>query len=196
MDPFADGKNEMTSFDRSLIQIAKQFSGAKVALIGDLVCDQFIFGRTKRVSREAPVLILEHENDRLVLGGAANSLNNLRALGACPIPVGVVGDDETGRELRKIIQGIGVDDSGIIVDSSRPTTVKKRIVGSGLHTTHQQMLRIDYGQTLPIQGEVEQKVLSALAAAVKNSDALLVSDYGYGTISPAVLMAINELAKK
>lgn len=184
----------MNPFDRSLIELARKLPGGAVGVIGDLVADLYIFGRSKRVSREAPVMILEYEREHITLGGAANAINNLAALGARPIPIGVVGDDHAGKGIKAILSERGVPVSTIFSDSARPSTIKQRVLGSGLHTTYQQMLRIDQGSTDPVGTQVQDKIIAALDELAGRCRVLVVSDYGYGTISPGVLEAINDLA--
>ena len=186
----------MNWFDRSLCDLARKLTGAKVGIVGDLVADFYIFGRTKRVSREAPVLILEYEKDHIIPGGAANAVYNLAALGAIPMPVGVIGADEDGEKLLDILEQAQVSTDLVVTDPARPTTIKKRVLGSGLHTTYQQMLRIDQGWTTPVNGDVEQKLLDQIHALAEKCDVLVVSDYGYGVFSDRVLEGINALAKK
>lgn len=186
----------MDIFDRELIPMVDKLANARVGVIGDIVCDLYVYGRSKRVSREAPVLILEHEKESITLGGAANAINNLAALGAKPLPIGVIGDDETGRNLLSIFQEKGVEIHGLFIDQTRPTTVKKRFLGSGLHTTYQQIMRIDQGSMKPIKNPVESRVLSILDEVTQQCDALIVSDYGYGIFSDAVLARINQIATR
>lgn len=185
----------MSVFGRELIEKALMMKKAKVAVIGDLVGDLFIYGRTKRLSREAPVLILEHEREHLALGGAANAINNLAALKAEVFPIGLVGDDAEGENLVNLLAEKGVDASRIFKDSGRPTTIKKRILGSGLHTTYQQVLRIDNGSREPVDGRIKDNLLDQLDNVSDYADALVASDYGYGVITGDVLEKINKIAQ-
>lgn len=186
----------MTLFDRSLVEKIKAAKGEKICVLGDLVCDHYIFGRTKRVSREAPVLILEYDHEYLSLGGAANAVNNIREMGAEVEALGVVGNDDNGRGLVGLLKDRGVNTGGIILDQSRPTTVKERIMGSALHTTFQQMIRIDNGTRRPVSGDVEATLLDHLEQAAENCKVIVISDYGYGTVSPKLLDLINKIAKQ
>ena len=184
----------MKWFDRNLIEAARKLPAAKVAVIGDLVCDLTVFGQTKRISREAPVLILEYLRESISLGGAANTVNNLRALGGSPMPIGVFGDDDSGKKMRRAMSDLGIDTGFIFDHPNRLTTVKTRMMGSGLHTTFQQMLRIDQGHKEEIDSTIEDRVIAALDQAVSQCNVLVVSDYGYGLITQRVLNRINELA--
>jgi len=184
----------MKIFDQSLTELADRLPGGNIGVVGDLVCDLSVFGRSKRVSREAPVIILKHEKEHISLGGAANAVNNMASMGANPFPVGLAGDDHAGKKLVSNIGKKNIPSSNIIVDSARPTTVKTRILGSGLHTTYQQVLRIDQGITDPITGKVEERVLEVIDILVDKCDALVISDYGYGIISDRVLEKINAIS--
>jgi D-glycero-beta-D-manno-heptose-7-phosphate kinase len=188
------GYRFMTNFAPGLKDLTDRLTGRQVVVLGDLVADRFVYGRTKRVSREAPVLILEYERDRFTLGGAANAIHNLCTLGARPIPIGVVGKDSAGDAVLARLDELGVDRSGIVVDSSRPTTTKERFLGSGLHTMYQQILRIDRGYTRPVEPAVEKALLSSLEKLSKKNDVIVVSDYGYGTLTDNVIRAVNRIA--
>lgn len=177
-----------------LRDVVAEFPKARVAVIGDLVADQYVYGQTKRVSREAPVLILEYRSERLVLGGAANAIHNARALGAHVRPIGVVGKDATGRALTTELEGLGLRTDTIIEDADRLTTTKQRIVGNGQNTTFQQMLRIDRGDTSPVSRTAQAALLGALEIAANECDVLIVSDYGYGVMTPSVIQRVNGLA--
>src|SRR5688500_392985 len=127
-----------------LIKIVRSFSGRRLIVIGDTIADQFLYGNISRVSREAPVFILRHEQTRTVPGGAANCALNLVSLGARASLVSVVGKDEAGRALVQELKSAGVDCSGITVRDSFQTTTKVRILAGQVHSTRQQVIRIDY----------------------------------------------------
>src|SRR3954452_25304519 len=119
------------------------FSGKRVALIGDLAADEYVYGETARISREAPVLIVRFENSEVKLGCAGNVAANLAALGARVLPVALVGDDEPGARLRAMLDSIGADTSGVLTAPGSPTAKKTRVLADGKNTRRQQMLRID-----------------------------------------------------
>lgn len=177
-----------------LLEIIGKFKGKKIGVIGDLVADEYIFGMTSRVSREAPVLILKHDSRKVILGGAANTVNNLHAMGAEVLPVGVLGDDDTGREMLAIMKEKGIDVTGLIVDEKRHTNTKTRIMAGGLHTVKQQMIRIDKEDGCPVSSSTEALLLEGLMARLDGLDALIVSDYGCGVITPAIIEKINVIA--
>jgi rfaE bifunctional protein kinase chain/domain len=171
------------------------FPRGRVAVLGDLVADEFIVGDIVRVSREAPVLILEHRETLAAPGGGANSAANLRALGALPLPVGVVGRDEAGRRLLSVFRSRGIPTSGILRIDGYATPTKSRILAGGLHTRRQQVVRLDRGAA---RGTLPPAVLAwlrrALARALGRANGLLVADYGYGAASPELLRSVRRRA--
>ena len=172
-----------------LRELIDRFKGRRVAVFCDLVADVFVYGDISRVSREAPVLILNHRETQTVPGGGANAIHNLWALGAKPIPVGIVGNDAEGQTLVKYFSGLGIDVSGIQVAKSYRTPTKMRILAGAVHSQRQQIVRIDSGgfQRGKLPGGIEQKLRIAIAKA----DALLISDYGYGLVTPQVVSKIR-----
>ena len=174
-----------------LAEIVAGFSGRRIAVLGDLVCDEFVHGDIARVSREAPVLILEHTRTEIVPGAAANAVANLRALGAAPVPVGIVGRDEAGRALVRALRRAGVRVGGIRVERGYRTPTKSRVLAGGVHTRRQQIVRIDRGARHgDLPGGALVRLKARLAAALSGADGLLVADYGYGAAPPALLAAI------
>ncbi|MEK6684027.1 MAG: PfkB family carbohydrate kinase [Nitrospirota bacterium] len=181
-----------------LRKITQQFNGKTVMVLGDFVADEYILGKTSRISREAPVLILQYASRQIVLGGAGNATANLAALGATVIPAGVIGDDETGREVTRHLKQLGVDTSLLLVQRGRVTTTKTRIMAGGRHqhTSQQQVVRIDRGEFDSSWAESEEKFLSALDEKLNHVDALVVSDYQYGVLSPRMIGKVNQIAKR
>jgi len=179
-------------------QIVRQFESKRVMVLGDFVADDYILGRTSRISREAPVLILEYASRQIVLGGAGNATNNLAALGATVLPVGIVGDDDSGREIIRHLNQSGIDTSLLLVDPGRATSTKTRIMAGGRHqhTAQQQVVRIDRSQSGPVSEEHQRKFLNALDERLDQVDALIVSDYDYGVLSPRVIEKVNQIAKR
>lgn len=175
---------------RRLEALVAGFRGRRVAVLGDLVCDEFVHGDIARVSREAPVLILDHARTEIVPGGGANAIANLKALGALPVPVGVVGRDEAGSRLLALFRRMGVPTSGILVVRGYGTPTKSRILAGGVHTRRQQIVRVDRGAK---QGNLPPatlaRIASRLTSALRRADGLLVADYGYGAAVPATVRA-------
>jgi rfaE bifunctional protein kinase chain/domain len=178
-----------------LRKIVESFPNVTVAMLGDLVADEFVFGEISRVSREAPVLILKHRERKIVPGGGANAVNNLADLGVNVLPVGVVGDDEAGRLLIKEFRHKRVPVSGILKDKSYPTVTKSRILAGMAHTWRQQVVRIDREPEEEPNRHLRRELVLAARQYVRASDALLVSDYGYGAATPAIINAVRDRAK-
>ncbi|PYS54270.1 MAG: hypothetical protein DMG13_08820 [Acidobacteria bacterium] len=173
--------------------LVERFKNKRIVVLGDLVADVFLYGEISRISREAPVLILNHRETQTVPGGGANAIHNLWALGAKPIPVGIIGDDSEGRHLVQFFSNLGIDVRGIRVIKSYRTPAKMRILAGAVHSQRQQIVRIDSGGPIP-EGKavnfagLEQKVKMALSQA----HALLVSDYGYGLATPQFVSKIRS----
>jgi len=162
-----------------------RFKGLPVTVVGDLVTDEFVFGDINRVSREAPVLILDETRRVVAPGGAANSVANLCALGARPVPVGVIGQDEAGRGLVACLKTLGVRTTRLVRDKNYATPAKSRILAGGIHTRRQQVVRLDRGQARgELSAPLRRKIESNLQASLAGSQGLLVADYGFGAASP------------
>jgi rfaE bifunctional protein kinase chain/domain len=166
-----------------------------VVVLGDLVADEYVYGMTSRISREAPVLVVRYSSNEFRLGGSANAAHNVLDLGAKVIPIGVVGDDEAGRGLVALCKRYGMQTQGI-VKNGRATTVKTRILAGSLHTTKQQVLRLDREDDAPYHRDVEDRLLASLEKALRHADALLVSDYGLGVMSKRLIDAARAYAKR
>jgi len=174
-----------------LSDVIDRFKGKRIVVVGDLVADVFVYGEISRISREAPVLILNHRETQIVPGGGANAIHNLWALGAKPFPVGVVGDDAEGQQLLRYFSNLGVDVSGIAVAKSLRTPSKMRILAGAVHSQRQQIVRLDSGS--PLQDEtIRNAVKGKLKVALKEADALLISDYGYGLATPEIISSIQR----
>ena len=164
-------------------QLVHEFRGKRVAVLGDFVADVFIYGEISRISREAPVLVLNQRDTQLVPGGGANAVYNLHALGAIPLPIGVVGNDVEGYQLINFFRKLKIDTSGIRVEKKWKTPTKTRILAGAVHSQRQQIVRLDSGGPL---GRVPK-----LSTKLPKCDALLVSDYGYGAITPELISRIR-----
>jgi len=175
-----------------LRRIVESFPKVTVTVVGDLVADEFIFGEISRVSREAPVLILKHRERTLVPGGGANAINNLADLGVNVLPVGVVGDDEPGRLLLKAFRHKHIPVSGVLKDKSYTTVTKTRILAGMAHTARQQVVRVDREPEAEPNPHLQRELVFAAREYARASDVLLISDYGYGAASPAILDAIRQ----
>jgi rfaE bifunctional protein kinase chain/domain len=173
-----------------------RFGGRTVVVIGDLIVDEYLFGRPARISREAPVLILRFAEREISLGGAANAVNNVHALGARVVPIGVVGKDAAGDELIALLRTSGIPTDGIVMEPGRRTPVKTRIMAGGYQATRQQVVRLDREPTGEPQPISEDALVARLTALAERADAIIVSDYGYGTVTPRVLERIRVVARR
>ena len=175
-----------------LAKIVEGFPRVTVAVLADLVADEFVFGEISRVSREAPVLILKHRERTVVPGGGANAICNLAALDVNVLPVGVIGDDEPGRLLLQQFRHRHIPTSGIQKVKGHTTVTKTRILAGMTHTSRQQVVRVDREP----QEDLDRHVIGELILAARKyagaSDALLVSDYGYGAATPEILTAVRS----
>ena len=179
-----------------LRSILDRFAGARIAVVGDLVADEYLYGETERVSREAPVLIVRYESSDLKPGCGANAVANLCALGARVLPVGLVGDDATGARLRQLLEEAGADISGVLSMPGVSTATKTRVLAGGKNTRRQQMLRIDRDGPGTPPAALLARVLRAIKEAARNADAVMVSDYGAGLFSPPMVEAVLGLARQ
>lgn len=172
----------------------KNFAGKRVLVIGDLMLDEHIWGTVGRISPEAPVMVVEVDSSAPDFrpGGAANVANNIRALGAEASVVGVIGDDEGGRILLQCLEDKGVDTSGVLVDSSRPTTRKTRIWASHRH----QVVRVDREAKHKIPASLTRQMVSAIEDRVATADAVLLSDYAKGVINRETAQAAVRIANE
>lgn len=175
-----------------LKKLVEGFSQVTVTVVGDLVADEFVYGEISRVSREAPVLILKHRERSVVPGGGANAINNLADLGVSVLPVGVVGDDEPGRLLLKAFRHKHIPVSGVLRDKSYATVTKTRILAGNTHSSRQQVVRIDREPDSEPNRHLKRELVLAARQYLRASDALLISDYGYGSATPAILNALRE----
>jgi rfaE bifunctional protein kinase chain/domain len=171
--------------------VIDRFNGKRIVVFGDLVADLFVYGEISRISREAPVLVLNRRETQVVPGGGGNAIHNLSALGATPLPVGIVGDDAEGQQLLEHFSNLGIDTGGILVAKAYRTPSKMRILAGAVHSQRQQIVRLDTGS--PLQDEkirisVEQKLKTLL----HGSDAVLISDYGYALVTPQAVAKMRR----
>jgi D-beta-D-heptose 7-phosphate kinase/D-beta-D-heptose 1-phosphate adenosyltransferase len=176
----------MTDVDiKRMAGIIPKFASKRILVLGDLMLDKYLWGNVGRISPEAPVPIVEVHKDTSCLGGAGNVCHNLGSLGAFPIPVGVVGDDQAGDWIRKSVP----DSSGIFVDKKRPTTVKTRIIAH-----HQQVVRVDQEEKKSISRAMEEKIFDFIQA--KTFEGILISDYNKGLLTKSLMAKLLPYARK
>ncbi len=173
-----------------LTQILNGFPGRRILVIGDLMLDHYLWGHTDRISPEAPVPVVAVESETFLPGGAANVIHNLHALGAEVAAIGVVGDDDNAGKLRDLLAAERVDLSGLVVDADRPTTAKTRIIARQQH-----LVRADREVRDPVSGAVQEQLVEIIRDA-HDVEALFVSDYAKGVVTPAVMDAVCEVMKR
>ncbi|MFK4786066.1 D-glycero-beta-D-manno-heptose-7-phosphate kinase [Fusobacterium sp. MFO224] len=171
--------------------ILSNFNKLKIAVVGDIMLDDYLIGTVERVSPEAPVPVVLVKKEKFVLGGAGNVVNNLSALGVKTYCYGIVGDDTDGEKLLRSMKKIGVETSGIIKSEERPTIVKRRILGG-----NQQLLRIDWEDPTNIDDLLEEAILDSISKNIESIDAIILSDYNKGVLTPRLSKEIIKLARK
>ena len=180
----------MISLQR-LEEILGKFNKIKIQVVGDMMLDEYLIGKVSRISPEAPVPIVNIEAERFVLGGASNVANNLKSLSAKVSVYGVVGKDDNGEKFLKELKGKEIDHWGIVKDESRPTIIKSRILSQG-----QQLLRLDWEKDTEISEEIQKKIIENVAHKINEVDAILLSDYNKGVLTPYVAKSIIEIARE
>jgi D-glycero-beta-D-manno-heptose-7-phosphate kinase len=170
-----------------LLELVRAMNGQPVLVLADMVADRFITGTPKRISREAPVLILQYQGETLTPGGGANAVANIASLGGTPLPLGIVGDDDSGRRLLDELRARGVETEGILVRAGYRTPTKTRILGGGKHSIKQQIVRYDVEESIALADAERRLLRQRLAAWRGRARAAVVSDYGYGAVEPALV---------
>jgi rfaE bifunctional protein kinase chain/domain len=174
-----------------LLGLVDGFSSRRVLVVGDLIADEFVYGEVARVSREAPVLILKYDATAMVAGGAGNAANNVASLGGRARLVGLVGADPEGRRLLGSFHR-GVDRRHVVRSRGYRTPVKTRILAGGIHAARQQVVRIDREPGWPLDDSVSAELEKKIAPLLDDCDAVLLSDYGSGLVTPALADAIRR----
>lgn len=177
-----------------LLQLAEAIKGRRIVVYGDIVADRFIYGTPKRISREAPVLILRQYRDDVLLGAAGNAINNIVALGGVPVPVAVLGTDAQGEKLFESMTGQGVDCAGVLRAARYNTPTKVRILGGMPHASRQQIVRYDIEDHCDLTDGETAHLASALRQQMANADAGLISDYGYGAVTQPLAATLTAAA--
>ncbi len=174
-----------------LKKIIESFPQVTITVLADLVADEFIFGEISRVSREAPVLILKHRERTVVPGGGGNAIYNLADLGVNVLPVGVVGDDEPGRLLMQQLRSKRIPTTAVFRLKGYATATKTRILAGMTHSSRQQVVRVDREPDAPPNSHTQQQLALAAREYARASDALLLSDYGYGAATPEIFDTVR-----
>src|SRR6185436_11349511 len=173
-----------------LLKLLDAFAGRRIAVIGDLIADEFIYGRVARVSREAPVLILQYDSTQILPGGAGNAANNVAALGGRAQVVGLTGKDEAGKRLHASLAHVNT--RGLLSPRGYCTPVKTRILAGGVHTAKQQIVRIDRVVSTDYGDKTRAAFARAALSAAADCDAILLSDYGTGLVTPELAATISR----
>jgi len=173
--------------------ILDSFRGKRVLIVGDLVADQFLEGTISRVSREAPVFIMRHDSTETRPGGAANAAANVASLGGLPVLLGFVGDDPAGGLLRRSLEDRGVNCDRVLQVNGSHTTTKVRVLAGQQYAARQQVIRIDYENSLAVDDDTAAKLLEQLRTAGEAADVIVISDYGYGAVSDVIFKAAKQI---
>ncbi len=174
-----------------LLSLVDGFADRRLVVAGDYVLDRFIYGHPKRVSREAPVLILQFWKEENLPGGAGNTAANVRALGGVPVPVGATGTDDAGRALRDALRRAGIATEGLVEVAGYRTPTKTRLLGGAPHGIKQQVARYDIEDALPMGTADSPESAVRLRAAAAGAQGAILSDYGYGAVSPAAVPVLR-----
>lgn len=174
-----------------LEQILQQGRGKRILVVGDLMIDRYLWGNVSRISPEAPVPIINIEDEEIRFGGAANVANNLIGLQAEPVLVGTVGNDQWAEVFRNMLQQKGLSSDGLITDSNRPTTIKTRIIGNNQH-----IARVDREKVQNINGEIQQHILQFIESVIPEIDSVILQDYNKGVLVPELVERVIELANR
>ena len=174
---------------KALIHLCLQLKNARVLVIGDVMLDRYIYGSVDRISPESQVPVLSIARDDHMLGGAGNTLANLRGLGVQAEIIAIIGKDDHSRTIKEQIKAIGVNTKSLIRDGDRQTTVKNRYLAG-----HQQIMRADLEVKTPIEDSVAASILKQVEKKLGTTDAIILSDYGKGLLTPALIQDILRAA--
>ncbi len=176
-------------------EILKEFGGKRILVLGDLMLDHYFWGRANRISPEAPVPVVAVESETFLPGGGANVIHNLHVLGVDVAVIGVIGTDTNGEKLKTLLTADGVDLTGLIADSERPTTTKIRIMARTQQHQNQQIVRVDQEMSDPIRGSLCGKLQEAIHSA-SHFDAIYVSDYAKGAVTQETMDSIRKTKQR
>ena len=183
--------------NEKLKNLVRKLGSQSILVVGDLALDEMVYGDTERISREAPVIILQHAHTKFILGGASNAAHNVADINDGKVSViGVIGEDYQALDLKRAFEKANINCSSLITDKTRKTITKTRISGSCSHSITQQIVRIDRQTNEPISKETETKLIDAIEKLVPEYDAVILSDYHIGTLSDNVISAVINSAKK
>jgi D-beta-D-heptose 7-phosphate kinase/D-beta-D-heptose 1-phosphate adenosyltransferase len=181
--------------DTDLSDLVMRLGRPRVLVVGDAMLDRYVWGNAARISQEAPVILLAADRREERLGGASSVATMLAALGARAMLAGVVGHDQDGQRIRKLVQELGIDDEALLVDGERPSTVKERYIGRAQARHPQQMLRVDFEVRSPLSAPIEAEMIGTVGRLIRRADIVLISDYDKGVCTPALLASIIAQAR-
>jgi D-glycero-beta-D-manno-heptose-7-phosphate kinase len=176
--------------EKKLNTLKKKFVGKRIAVVGDLMLDSYFWGSVSRISPEAPVPVIEIDDELYRFGGAMNVAYNILTLGGIPFPIGIIGNDHDGKILKGLLKEKKITDKGIVIDKKRPTTAKTRVIASNQH-----VVRIDREKKDPISSETEKKILDLVKKEMKNLDAIILQDYNKGVMTERLIKEIIKMAE-
>jgi len=177
--------------EQRLTQLKNSFNGLKIAIVGDMMLDCYFRGEVKRISPEAPVPVLEVDNEFYRFGGAANVALNILKLGGIPYPIGVIGNDNDGRIFLSLAEESKINLSGLIIDENRPTTAKTRVIAHNQH-----VIRIDKESKSYLSTKVEGKLVKFIEGIISDLDGIILQDYNKGVLTPTLIEKIISVANK
>ncbi|MEP6922903.1 MAG: PfkB family carbohydrate kinase [Pyrinomonadaceae bacterium] len=184
-----------TPNNKVLAAFVHKFSACKILIVGDVIADQFVYGAINRVSREAPVFILRHEQTQTLPGGAANAAANVAACGGQSVLLGIIGTDAAGNNLRENLAAANVETSYLMASDHWQTTTKMRILAGQTHAPRQQVIRLDYENDTQLTDDLETALANSLNKAAAGVSAIIISDYNYGVAGKKVTTAVRKIAK-
>lgn len=181
----------VTFTEQRIKELLRNFAGKRIAVVGDLMVDSYYWGIVNRVSPEAPVPVVDVVSESIRLGGAANVANNIQTLGGEPLLVGLIGDDHPGNMFLNILKEQGLDDEGIVKDTSRPTTIKTRVIAHGQH-----VVRIDNESKADCPEQLQHRIIDAVKYKIHDIDGIILEDYNKGVITQQIIHEIIAVARK
>lgn len=182
---------QSTIGEKRITELIGNTAGKRIAIVGDVMLDQYIWGSVSRISPEAPVPVVEVNSESVRLGGAANVANNITALGAEPFLIGVIGKDRNGEILSTLMVDAGLSSDGLLIDSSRPTTIKSRVIAHNQH-----VVRFDRESTTDLNESIAEKLISVLKNNIDGIDGIILQDYNKGIFTKNTIANVTRLAQK
>jgi rfaE bifunctional protein kinase chain/domain len=194
LSSFAHPKEKMNIMSENLQSLVPELANRRILVLGDVILDEYLFGKAERLSREAPIPVLEYQSRRYIPGGAANPAANIVSLGSEAVQATVVGNDDSADTLRTQLKERGIDTSSLVIEAGKPTTLKTRIMAQMGLRFPQQIARIDTISRKPIGQLIEAALLSHIQRHLPNVNAILISDYQNGLLTSSVVNLVKQIA--